>query len=181
MRRMRRLVLVPVVALLMVGLWSLPAAAVDQPTNWSQGNYVGDCQNGYKSGGYVWSVQSILWSAGLLSSSQMDGLWGPITASATKTWQSRHGLGADGCWGPNTWSKAQDGYDNVTIGGEVVRFYHMTRVSTGNWRYEERNAGREVPYRNVAYNAYVCWQVNPPGDKSWTLVSDPGDGTCNGL
>jgi hypothetical protein len=180
MRRTRSLVLVPVVALLVVGLWSLPAAATDQETEWSQGNYVGHCTSGLKSGGYVWSVQSILWSAGLLSSSQLDGLWGPITESATKTWQSRHSLGADGCWGPNTWYKAQHGYDNVNVGGEVVRYYHMTYLGTSTWSYEERNAGRNVSYRNVYYNTITCWQVNPPGDKSWTLVSDPGDGTCNG-
>ncbi len=90
MRRIRRLVLVPVLALLMVGFLAPAASASEQPYEWREGDLTGACTGGWKSGGYVWSVQSILWSAGLLSSSQVDGLWGPITASATKTWQSRH-------------------------------------------------------------------------------------------
>jgi peptidoglycan hydrolase-like protein with peptidoglycan-binding domain len=177
MRRIRRLALVPVVAaLLVVGLWSLPAAAVNQPGEWSQGNYVGDC--GVKSGGYVWSVQSILWSDGLLSSSQVDGLWGPITKSASKSWQSRHGLGVDGCWGPNTWYKAQHGYHNINVGGEVIRYYHMTTVSLGQpysrYRYEERGAGRRVTY--LWWGTPQCWTVDPPGARGSTAVST--ESTC---
>ena len=161
---------------MVVGLWSLPAAATDQPREWSQSNYVGDCASGYKSDGYVWSVQSILWSAGLLSSSQVDGLWGPITASASRTWQSRHCLYPDGCWGPNTWCKAQHGYDNVNVGGDVVRYNHMTYLGGSHyyWAYEERNAGRVVSYREYHYNNVICWQVNPPGGQELDARLRPG-------
>lgn len=130
----------------------------------------------------MFSVQSILYASGLLSASGVDGIWGPVTESAARTWQSRHGLTADGCWGFNTWSRAQSGYHNVSIGGEVVRFNHMTLTSQSNpndvrWRYEEGNLsnGRRVNYK---FHVGLCWWVDPPGTRGWTLVSHPGDTAC---
>jgi Putative peptidoglycan binding domain len=63
----------------------------------SQGNLVG-----------AW--QSILWADGYLNkcgSSGIDGYFGSVTQTATKTWQGAHGLTKDGVVGPLTWGKAR--------------------------------------------------------------------------
>jgi Putative peptidoglycan binding domain len=63
----------------------------------SQGNLVG-----------AW--QSILWADGYLNkcgSSGIDGYFGSVTTTATKTWQTAHGLSNDGVVGPLTWGSAR--------------------------------------------------------------------------
>lgn len=35
----------------------------------------------------------------------VDGDFGPRTEAAVKAWQTRHGLVADGVWGPRSWAK----------------------------------------------------------------------------
>jgi hypothetical protein len=52
--------------------------------------------------------QAVLFTEGFLSESGMDGDFGPNTANATKSWQSRFGLAADGRVGATTWAKADD-------------------------------------------------------------------------
>jgi len=50
--------------------------------------------------------QSILVAEGLLNHSAIDGKFGSGTSSATKAWQRRYSLTADGKVGPATWGKA---------------------------------------------------------------------------
>ena len=50
--------------------------------------------------------QAILAAEGLIGFSGIDGKFGPGTASATKQWQARYGLTADGWVGDDTWRKA---------------------------------------------------------------------------
>ncbi|WP_298327811.1 peptidoglycan-binding domain-containing protein [Haloactinopolyspora sp.] len=50
--------------------------------------------------------QSILAAEGLLSTNAIDGKFGAQTAEATKSWQRRYGLAADGKVGPATWGRA---------------------------------------------------------------------------
>lgn len=67
----------------------------------------GPCVN---SGNLVGAWQSILWADGYLNkcgSSGIDGAFGSVTQGATKTWQSAHGLTADGVVGPLTWGAAR--------------------------------------------------------------------------
>jgi peptidoglycan hydrolase-like protein with peptidoglycan-binding domain len=52
--------------------------------------------------------QAILWAEELLGSSDIDGMFGPKTRDATKAWQSRFGLTADGLVGNATWRAADD-------------------------------------------------------------------------
>lgn len=47
------------------------------------------------------NVQAVQEKLGLLA----DGVFGPVTANAVKTWQAAHGLVADGVVGDATWSK----------------------------------------------------------------------------
>ncbi|WP_151771504.1 peptidoglycan-binding domain-containing protein [Streptomyces abyssomicinicus] len=52
--------------------------------------------------------QSILASEHLLSIDAIDGYFGPATRGATKAWQTKNKLAADGMVGDATWSKADD-------------------------------------------------------------------------
>ncbi|WP_164540545.1 peptidoglycan-binding domain-containing protein [Streptomyces abyssomicinicus] len=52
--------------------------------------------------------QSILAAEDLLTLGQIDGDFGPATRDATKAWQTRYKLAADGMVGDATWSKADD-------------------------------------------------------------------------
>jgi peptidoglycan hydrolase-like protein with peptidoglycan-binding domain len=70
------------------------------------------CVNGpcVNSGNLVGAWQSILWADGYLNkcgTKGIDGAFGTTTQGATKTWQSAHGLTADGIVGPLTWGAAR--------------------------------------------------------------------------
>ncbi|MDQ0846104.1 peptidoglycan-binding protein [Streptomyces sp. V1I6] len=52
--------------------------------------------------------QSILAAEDFLTLSEIDGQFGPGSRDATKAWQRRYGLTADGMVGDATWSKADD-------------------------------------------------------------------------
>ena len=49
-----------------------------------------------------------------------DGIWGPLTTEALKTWQREHGLVADGIAGPKTLAKMGEQQQGNTAGGKVV-------------------------------------------------------------
>jgi len=96
----------------------------------------GTCVN---SGNVVITWQMILWADGLANECDstsntktgFDGQFGPLTASATKTWQSRHGLTADGIVGPNTWSKARGHFTaEGEISGGVYGFHYTGTAHT---------------------------------------------------
>ncbi|MEU5387894.1 peptidoglycan-binding domain-containing protein [Kitasatospora cineracea] len=76
-------------------------------------------QTSYANSGATALWQAILYGDGF--SVTVDGQFGPQTAAATKSWQSAHGLSADGVVGPNTWAKAQShlriSYTNSTYEG----------------------------------------------------------------
>ncbi|MCM0675076.1 peptidoglycan-binding protein [Micromonospora phytophila] len=52
--------------------------------------------------------QSILYAEGYISESGIDCSFGSGTEAATKKFQTRYGLGADGVVGTNTWSRADN-------------------------------------------------------------------------
>jgi len=56
------------------------------------------------TGAPVLQWQGVLAASGLPL--DIDGNFGPQTASLTKQWQTAHGLTADGVVGPNTWKQA---------------------------------------------------------------------------
>lgn len=63
--------------------------------------------------------QSILAAEHLMEPSDVGGDFGPVTKTATITWQRRHGLSGDGMVGDATWSRADDKLSWV---GSAVRY-----------------------------------------------------------
>jgi hypothetical protein len=178
---------------IMVGLSPIlpvtPASASpgEQESPWRTGSKdVGAC--GETHSNYVRSVQVILFSRGLLTSSQIDAHWGPVTLSATKSWQTAHGLSADGCVGYYTWDAMQYGHDNVTVGGEHLSLAHMdnlgivpgTNGEIQQWSYNEyAQSTGATPIRTVYYRSLstVCWWVR---NNSYFIVAQVLDeGTCS--
>lgn len=69
--------------------------------------------------------QRFLIKTGDLPSGEADGVFGPMTADATRDWQQRANLVADGIVGPKTWFRACYG---VEPGDEGVRVEIAQRV-----------------------------------------------------
>lgn len=65
--------------------------------------------------------QSVLVADGYLSHGSIDGKFGPGTRDATKKWQARYGLTADGRVGPATWRKLDD---QLRTAGELDVYYY---------------------------------------------------------
>jgi peptidoglycan hydrolase-like protein with peptidoglycan-binding domain len=63
-------------------------------------------QQAKSSGAAVTAWQNILIRDGFAAQGTADGFFGPNTTTRTKAWQQKHGLGADGVVGPNTWKIA---------------------------------------------------------------------------
>lgn len=69
------------------------------------GNYFGDINGPNAShGGYYASEQPTVAAIQVVVGTTPDGIFGPATIAAVKTWQSAHGLNPDGEVGPLTWA-----------------------------------------------------------------------------
>lgn len=103
--------------------------------------------------------QSILWADGYLAWSGIDCWFGSGTAAATKSWQSAHGLAADGIVGPNTLKKAStwlistggSNYEYIGINGRYVTF---VRNSNSRWGMYIGNDGHYLAYTYANFD--VC-------------------------
>ena len=79
--------------------------------NWTSVDQVCSSSPCVSQGNLIGAWQSILWADGYLNkcgSSGIDGYFGSVTSSATKTWQGAHSLGKDGIVGPLTWGAARN-------------------------------------------------------------------------
>jgi hypothetical protein len=121
----------------------------------------GPCAN---RGNLIGAWQSILWADGYLDkcgSSGIDGVFGSRTKSATKTWQSAHGLSADGIVGPLTWGDARDA---LTFEGTRPIFGPGGRLvsSVQYWDY--------VGKKHTAHFQYASpiWAFRSPASSSQT-------------
>ncbi|NIK61657.1 peptidoglycan-binding domain-containing protein [Kribbella shirazensis] len=98
--------------------------------------------------------QSFLVAEGFIGYSGLDGNFGPATRDATKKWQSRYGLTADGRVGNATWGRA----DNIL------------RWDDGFVRYPGRD-GKSVVlergwnYQGQTYGAYDLLGIDVSGSR----------------
>lgn len=157
----------------------------EQPTHWYEGRAIGasPCQN--ISGGYVKSLQYVLYNSGDLTSTlAIDGYFGPTTTAALKAWQTRYGLGADACAGYNTWYKMQYGsssYKDLDTGSYVtVPFMQYLGTFTApnslvgkKWRNQNSRTSRTSSYYNIPIY-YGLWILNnyvPPANPAGSCVA----------
>lgn len=97
------------------------------------------------SGGYVRALQANLYCFGLQSSvGSIDGSFGTGTYNALKSFQSSHGLTADGVAGSGTWRKMSE-WTNVEVPN--VSFQLWTGESSTYWAlYGNYNNGSNLKY-----------------------------------
>ncbi len=108
--------------------------------------------------------QQILWADGLLSWSDIDCEFGPITTAATKAWQTKYDVpgGADGIVGPKTLNRAALHLSGAAGTGSRIyyngrynnRSITMTRQDDGRWGMWIGNDGRALYYNRATVN--VC-------------------------
>lgn len=124
------------------------------------GEHYGDIGNSLCNGcGSSWNTDTVvLWQAilaaeGLLSYSAIDGKFGSGTAAATKKWQTRYWLTADGKVGTKTWDKADNRLSWVSGGHTVV----YDGWATSGKLYLDRGNSTWIPYDGGAYRlVYVA-------------------------
>ena len=125
------------------------------------GNLCSGCANSWNTD-TVLMWQAILVAEGFLSYSDLDGRFGAGTAAATKKWQARYGLTADGRVGANTWGRADnnlrwdDGFVRyIGRSGKTVIFERGWVASSTNGAYDllgiDVYESRRVSFNNSAH------------------------------
>ncbi|WP_406224199.1 peptidoglycan-binding protein [Streptomyces canus] len=107
--------------------------------------------------------QAILASEGLIGLSGIDGQFGPATAAATKQWQSRYGLTADGWVGNDTWRAADKRLKWTGLEGQETATYDAT--GDGSISFERGNSYSYTDYGDGG--AYRITGVSRGSDGRW--------------
>ncbi|HEY9409571.1 MAG TPA: peptidoglycan-binding domain-containing protein [Jiangellaceae bacterium] len=107
--------------------------------------------------------QSILYAEGYISPWDIDGQFGPKTRDATKNWQRKYGLVADGIVGNATWSVADNKLDAQWETSEIL---YAARDATGRVR------GWVAFYRGADSNDDGAYDLRSASVNtgSWTTV-----------
>jgi len=128
--------------------------------DWGDEGDLSTSTNTYSNATCMW--QKILWADGLLSASDIDGVFGSKTKAKTLYWQEMNELSSlDGIAGKETWGAAdddlyelsQDSDGNITLEYEGV--YHQPkfiRDFDGNYSFKD---GTETS-RLAGYNYRTC-------------------------
>jgi hypothetical protein len=99
----------------------------DDPTNdWADEGTMSSSSHRYSIATGLW--QHVLYADGYLSASDVDCDFGPRTTTATKAWQSDHGVGVDGKVGPQTLGRADDKLRISGFGSTVEDITYTGRV-----------------------------------------------------
>ncbi|MEU1965934.1 peptidoglycan-binding domain-containing protein [Micromonospora sediminicola] len=156
-----RLLAAVVIAVLTSGLIHTPAAHASVSYGYISGastvtDDFGDEGTLKRGGSYAYTNATALWqwilyAEGLISKSGIDCQFGPGTETATKQFQSRYGLSADGVVGLNTW-KTADNRLSLTDSS-----YPEADVVT----YTGKNGGKAVFNRAKAGESYYSFRVDP--------------------
>jgi hypothetical protein len=107
-------------------------------------------------GNLVGAWQSILYADGYLNlcgGSGVDGHFGPITKTATQSWQSAHGLVADGIVGPKTWGAARG----------ILKFKSMSQGLATTLQYWDSGGTTHTIHFQYSYST---WAFRSPANQS---------------
>jgi hypothetical protein len=154
---LRRAGLVMVTALTLGVTVALPSPALaHQSTAWTWGgNLHTICRTcTVRHGNVVMLWQMFLWSEDLSiqdsCSVWADGDFGPKTEAATRRWQSKNGLVADGVVGSKTWTEAQNGTNDF---GEPRLVYRGQFPDGKHYYWYHGGWGRPYVFLNWSYSA----------------------------
>jgi hypothetical protein len=167
-KALRRVAIVAAAVVASVGLTTAPASASPiQGNDWSSAHTI--CNGcSVSRGNLVAMWQSIVISAvdGLGDcTTWVDGVFGPNTEAATRTWQRNHGITADGIVGPQTWSTAfgyiapeniQAGYIFYRYdGGNGPVFFRKNLTSNVWWFAGPINPFTDTDYPNITPHSCI--------------------------
>jgi peptidoglycan hydrolase-like protein with peptidoglycan-binding domain len=140
-------------------------SGVGDPMNdWGDEGLVSSSAHSYSNVTAMW--QAILWAdkaqesnGSVFDFSDIDCRFGPNTTHATRVWQARHGLGADGIVGPNTFGQAQkylrrDSTYDFTYVGDGGRYVTFWRRWDGDWAMYIGSDLEYLAYNSATFN--VC-------------------------
>lgn len=133
----------------------------DYTDDWGDEGVVDVNANNASNATCLW--QKVLWADGDFSASDIDGHFGSLTKSATKTWQSHYGVSADGSAGKNTWTEAGthlnyvSGYGDPgsTLTLQYVGWSHvftLVRNTAGTYTFPDGSGTT----RDAGYNYLSC-------------------------
>ena len=110
----------------------------------------------------------------------MDGIFGPKTEAAVKSFQRGKGLTVDGIVGPRTWAALPDGGPMPTLQqgstGDVVRSLQqvLTKGAAGEWNTTPQGVDGDFgPHTRSSVEAFQRWgHVTADGivgDETWSV------------
>lgn len=107
--------------------------------------------------------QSILVAEGFLTPNQIDGQFGPNTANATRSWQTRYKIGVDGRVGNQTWTTA----DNLLVWLTPWLLVYHSNITGGEVGFYRGN--ENVDYDGGAYELVDL--ITPGATQYWTFTN----------
>lgn len=143
-----------------------PGCATAATDAWTANCWVSG--TGITAGPYVAAVQSVLRSE-FLYSGCMDGIWGPTTEAAVKSFQANNGLTADGIVGSATWGAL---HSDLAYRWRVsTSFGYIESYSSGYYNFQPNSTALIGFERNTdSYSNYLSW---------WTIQLNSGPSQCN--
>jgi peptidoglycan hydrolase-like protein with peptidoglycan-binding domain len=110
----------------------------------------------------------------------VDGIFGPKTEAAVKSFQRGNGLAVDGIVGPHTWAALPDGGPMPTLQqgstGDVVRSLQqvLTNGAAGEWNTTPQGVDGDFgPHTRSSVEAFQRWgHVTADGivgDETWSV------------
>jgi peptidoglycan hydrolase-like protein with peptidoglycan-binding domain len=111
---------------------------------------------------------------------KVDGIFGPKTEAAVKSFQRGKGLTVDGIVGPRTWAALPDGGPMPTLQqgstGDVVRSLQqvLTRGAAGEWNTTPQGVDGDFgPHTRSSVEAFQRWghvtADGVVGDETWSV------------
>ncbi|MFC7391431.1 peptidoglycan-binding domain-containing protein [Scopulibacillus cellulosilyticus] len=123
------------------------AAGFHHPEHWNENStlYQGKSGTEVKNMQYILNVMSFYTETGIVD---VDGIYGPKTAQAVKTYQKAHGLTADGIVGPKTWKSFSQYIEKKNSSTYGAGGYMGLRIQ---WKYDntsDRSPSTATVYGN---------------------------------